>query len=795
MRFTPLHKRSPLSPLALAVAMTIALAAGHAPLAHAQNSASAMATPMAIHIPAQPLGAALNALAQQAGLQMTFPAASVAGKSASAVRGQMTAGQALERLLVGSDLEASVDGSAVLVKKAAPAPQVSGGDKTLSAVMVTGVRANRLSQGATGLAMEIKETPQSISTLDTQAMRDFGVVDGNKALQLVTGLNVDQYETNRATFNSRGFEIQSTQIDGLGMTNSWGTVVGQQDTFLFDKIEVIRGANGLLTGVGNASGTINYVRKRPVNKDEGEINVKAGAHGMKRLGLDYNKVLTDDGKVAGRVVLVHQDKDSHIRGLNDRNTSLYGVIDSQIGSNGVLTLGVTHLDNQQKSPMWGSLTLNYLSGGQARFDTSASTSQDWTYWNTKSTTVFAEYSHYLGDDWVAKFTLNNRHAVEQTRLLYGYSLAGGLNDDNTGLVGWPYRSYATTDNHTLDANVSGKFDLLGRQHELIAGLSHSVEKTATDTYDFDASFLLQPLPAFPYAGNAYPEPVWGPRTPTSSGSQTLTRFYAATRLSLTDKLRAIVGLNAVNLAREGSSIYGSVSTPTAYPDTSKVSPYGGLTYDFTPNVLGYVSYSKIFQNQDQKDFYDRYLNPMEGVNHEVGVKADWLDKRLLTTFAVFSAMQKGLATYAGMNGSLYVYEPKDVKSRGFELEATGKVSDDTRVALGLTQLKLTGPDGLDIYEWVPRTTVKLRLDTRVAALPDLRLGAATRWQSDVFKTGGARQDAYMVSDVFASYQINKNLSARLNVNNLFNKKYVNGINNGAIYGEPRSAYVTLEHKL
>ena len=576
MQPTLRHKRPTLPPpLAMAAAMAIAWAAGHAPMAYAQSSASASGASVAINIPAQPLGAALNALAQQAGLQMTFPAALVAGKSAPAVNGTMTARQALDRLLVDSDLEASVDGSAVLVKKAVPAQASSGNVQMLQAVVVTSLRANRLSQGATGLAMEIKETPQSISTLDTQAMRDFGVVDGNKALQLVTGLNVDQYETNRATFNSRGFEIQSTQIDGLGMTNSWCTVVGQQDTFLFDKIEVIRGANGLLTGVGNASGTINYVRKRPTNKDEGEINLKAGAHGMQRLALDYNKVLTEDGTVAGRVVLVHQDKDSHIRSLNDRNTSFYGVIDSQIGSSDVLTLGITHLDNKQKSPMWGSLTLNYLGGGQAEFDTSASTSQDWTYWNTKSTTVFAEYSHYINDDWVAKLTLNNRHAVEQTRLLYGYAPAGGLNADNTGLYGWPYRSYATTDNHMVDANLSGKFDLLGRKHELIAGLSHSVEKTATDTYDYDPSFLLQPLPAFPYAGNAYPEPNWGPRTPTSSGSQTLTRFYAASRLSLTDKLHAIFGLNAVKLAREGSSIYDRSAPPPPTRTPARSAPMAG----------------------------------------------------------------------------------------------------------------------------------------------------------------------------------------------------------------------------
>ncbi len=789
MRPTPLHKRPTLTPLALAAAITIALAAGHAPLAHAQGGA-----PVAIQLPAQPLGAALNALAQQAGLQLTFPAALVAGKSAPAVSGQMTARQALDRLLAGSDLEASVNGNAVLVQKAVPAASAAP-EAALTAVVVTTLRANRVSSGATGLAMDIKETPQSISTLDTQALRDFGVVDGNRALELVTGLNVEQYETNRATYNARGFEVQSTQVDGLGMTNSWGTVTGQQDTFLFDKIEVIRGANGLLTGVGNASGTINYVRKRPTNKDGGEINTKLGANGMKRVALDYNKLLTEDGTLAGRVVLVHQDKDSHIRSLNDRNTSLYGVLDAQIGSSGVLTLGITHVDNQQKSPMWGSLTLNYLAGGQAEFDTSSSTSQDWTYWNTQSTTAFAEYSHFFNDDWVGKVTATKRRAKEETRLLYAYTFSGGLNADNTGLVGWPYGSFTTTDHHMLDANLNGKFDLLGRKHELIVGLSHSSEKTATDTTPYDASYLYLPLPAFPYASNVYPEPNWGARTPTSNGSQALTRLYAATRLAVTDEMHAIFGLNAVRLARSGNSIYGPVTSPTAYPDTRKISPYAGLTYDFTPAVMGYASYSEIFQNQDQKDFNGNYLEPMTGVNHEVGVKADWLDKRLLTTFAVFGAKQEGLATYWGLNGTQYVYVPKDVKSKGFEVEAVGKVDEDTRLSLGITKLKLTGPDGQDIYEWVPRTTAKLRVDTRVPALPDLRLGAATRWQSEVYKSGGYRQSAYMVSDVFASYQVTKDLSARLNINNLFNKKYVGGLAYGAIYGEPRSAYISLEHKL
>jgi outer membrane receptor for ferric coprogen and ferric-rhodotorulic acid len=670
---------------------------------------------------------------------------------------------------------------------------------TLDKVVVTAKRANRVSKGATGLPMEVKDTPQTISSIDQEDMANFGLTGSNEALGLATGINVEQYETNRATFNSRGFEIQLTQVDGLGMTNSWGTVVGREDTFLFERIELIRGANGLLTGVGNASGTINYIRKRPKNEDGGEVNVTAGSYGMKRLALDYNKVLTDDGSWAGRLVVAHEDKDSYLRDLHDKRTSVYGVVDGQIGTNGVLTLGFTAVDAKQDSPMWGSLTLLRSDGTQADFDVGSSTSQKWTYWNTKSYNAFAEYTHRLAQGWEAKVTYNYRRGDESTRLLYAYSLTGVLNPDNTGLVGWPYRSEGTSDNQVLDANVTGEFSAFGRQHSLLVGASQSRQKTSTDTYAAQ-THMLDPLPAFPYADNVYAEPDWGPRQPSTRGEQTLTRLYAASRISLTDGLKGILGLNAVRLARSGASIYGSVATDSSYPDTCKVSPYAGLTYDFTPNILGYLSYSDIFQNQDQTDINGAYLAPMKGVNTEVGVKADWLNKSLLTTFALFTAKQDGLATYGGIisGGALdgqYWYEPKNVTSKGFEFEATGRIGKDTKVTVGYTRLILTGPDGNDIYEWVPRNTVNFRLDSRVPMLPALRLGVGGRWQSDVSKIGSASQEAYLVANAFASYEVTKAATLRLNVNNLFDKKYIGGLAYGAIYGAPRNVALTLDYKL
>lgn len=663
----------------------------------------------------------------------------------------------------------------------------------LPTVVIKTKRENRVSKGATNLPMEVKDTPQSISTIDKDTLRDFGATDSNDALRLGTGLTVDEWETNRTSYTARGFDIMLTQIDGLGMTNDWGIAEGQLDTYLFDKIELIRGANGLLTGVGNASGTINYVRKRPTNKDGGEAQVTIGSYGQKRVALDYNKVLSKNGLWAGRLVVAQENKDSYLRALNNKRTALSAIVEGQVGDNGILALGLTYQDTKQRSPMWGSLTLPYADGSLAEFDVSASTSQDWTGWNNRMQRMFVEYTHTLSPDWEAKLTYSRAKGHDANKLFYAYTFTGYINDDNTGLNGWPFRSEGSSSDNNLDVNLSGKFGAFGRQHDAVFGLSHSKQKTKTWTY---AGATFPVLPAFPYAGDVYPEPVWGAKTVANDGDQSMTRVYAASRLQLTDKLKGIVGVNAITLKRDGTAIYGG-GTNLDNETTRKVSPYVGVTYDLTPDALAYLSYSDIFQAQDQRNVNGAFLKPMKGVNAEAGVKAEWFDRKLLTTFAGFSAEQRGLATVAGFDpvAQASYYEPKDVKAQGFEIEATGRVAADTKVTAGFTSMSLKGPDGKDIYEWIPRRTLKLLADTRIAALPKLRVGSGLRWQSDVSKVSGARQDAHVLVDAFAAYELTDKATLRLNVKNLTDKKYIRSVTFGAIYGAPRTATLTLEYKL
>src|SRR5690606_21895013 len=99
-----------------------------------------------------------------------------------------------------------------------------------------------------------------------------------------------------------------------------------------------------------------------------------------------------------------------------------------------------------------------------------------------------------------------------------------------------------------------------------------------------------------------------------------------------------------------------------------------------------------------------------------------------------------------------IYAPVDVRSKGVELEAVGRLSDQLDLVLGYTALELDGLDGGDTYPWVPRRTANLQLSGRPAALPTLAWGIGGRWQSGVFNIESSgqrvRQDSYAVFDAF-----------------------------------------------
>lgn len=653
-------------------------------------------------------------------------------------------------------------------------------------ILILGIRDNRVSEGATGLMMDIKSTPQSISLVTRDMMDTFGATDINAALEMVTGVQVERWETNRTNYLSRGFEIKNTQIDGVGLPNNWGLVTGAIDAFGYDKIEVIRGANGLLTGVGNASGTINYVRKRPANERQGIVRASAASHDRYRVEADYSTPLTATGDWAGRLVLAREEADSWLRGKSDDRTFAYGVIDGQLTENSTLALGYSWQKARTEGNMWGGLTFANSDGTQASWSRSASTAQDWTHWDTVNQTAFVEYGYHFANDWTAELSYNYRSMDDDSVLFFASTYAGLDPLTGEGLSGWPGKWLTEDRAHLVNLKINGEYGLFGNTHEAVFGISYSESRRDQYMYPADANEpAFGPMPAFPYRGDVVPEPVWGAKVRDTRTDDQLTRYYGTTRLNF-GRFKTILGFNAIDFERDATSQSTKLSE-------TEVSPYVGLTLDINDNLLVYASYSDIYEPQDKYDVNRAYLAPSKGVNYEVGVKADWFDGRVLTTLALFKADQEGLGVFAGVDPATaqYYYTGEDVKSQGYEIEISGWLNDYVSMNLGFTSLKLEDEEGEDTYKWVPRETVNLSLNVILPKLEDVTLGLGGRWQSKTSRVDGytsvnIKQDDYLVLDTYARWVVDEHSTLQVNIDNLTDEKYITSLYEIGYYAAPRT---------
>jgi outer membrane receptor for ferric coprogen and ferric-rhodotorulic acid len=116
--------------------------------------------------------------------------------------------------------------------------------KTLDKVSVVGARA--MPSSTTRLPISLQETPQSATSIGLQRLQDESLFSINDVMRNVTGVSVSFYDTQRPLYYARGFAITDFQVDGIPTYS--GSTNQEYDTAFYDRVEVIRGANGLLSG-------------------------------------------------------------------------------------------------------------------------------------------------------------------------------------------------------------------------------------------------------------------------------------------------------------------------------------------------------------------------------------------------------------------------------------------------------------------------------------------------------------------------------------------------------------------
>ena len=181
---------------------------------------------------------------------------------------------------------------------------------------VEGYVAKR-SVSATKTDTPIIETPQSISIITADRIRDQGSLTIQDSLRYVAGMRGEAYG-----FDSRGdFALirgvaPTLFLDGLQQSVGFYTN-SRTDPFTLERVEVIKGPSSMLYGQSSVGGLLNFVSKRPQAEQKSELQLQYGSFDRKQIAFDSTGPLDDDGTLLYRVVAVQRDSQTQVDHTKD----------------------------------------------------------------------------------------------------------------------------------------------------------------------------------------------------------------------------------------------------------------------------------------------------------------------------------------------------------------------------------------------------------------------------------------------------------------------------------------------
>lgn len=666
---------------------------------------------------------------------------------------------------------------------------------------------------ATGLDLTPRETPQSITIITREQIDDQAATTVSDVLEYTTGLSVKRVDRGRNLLSARGFDITSFQLDGLPFAT--GNVgLEESSTAIYERVEVIRGATGLLQGAGEPSASINMVRKRAEARElTGEVMLDVGSWDRFSGILDVSAPLTANGDVRARFVAEAYKQDAFVDLESSNGLTLYGTIAADLGPATRVRLGASYQKVERDGVMWAQLPYWYSDGSIAKWSRSRTTGARWNAWDTEETAAFVSIEQDLGGSWSLRGDVSYFRQVEDSKLIWIW----GNPDAATGLGMdvWPYWYLSKPEQWSMNLQAKGGFNLFGREHELVLGAMYSHQKGGWTNRE-PITGTVAPVGDFNQWDGSYPEPEWDARYRMSGfGTTKQTAVYGVTRLQLLDPLKAILGGRLSSWTRdEEEALY----TPAPYriKHKNQFTPYAGLILDFTDTLSAYVSYTSIFNPQTARDREGRYLDPLEGNNYEAGLKADLMNGRLRASAAIFRIEQNnfpvpdvdpdtGLPYFVPGTTDVASRPAQGTVSKGYEVEMQGEVLTGWDISVGWSHFKAEDADGIDVQAHQPRKVFRMATKYEFGGVLDgASIGGSLRWESRPPQTAPnpatgvtepVGQAPYALVNLMAAYDLTEQLSLQLNVNNIFDKAYYNTNSwfGGYIYGEPRNARLTLRY--
>jgi len=800
--------------------------AGASALAQTSGYAGTASTIQSFNIPPGPLGEVLNRYASAAGVAITFNAALTEGRQSPGVNGSYTVAQGFAQLLHGSGLEVRQSGPTryALVQKTVE-PQAQQGTATptvLAAVEVVGQRPATASEGTQSYAAQtttigrraqtLREIPQSVSVLTRQRLDDQNLNSLEQALQQTPGITVNAAAAGMLyDFYARGFPIQNVSFDSVQMLAGWGGFDIQPDTATVDRLEVLRGADGLYSGAGQPGGSVNIVRKRPLEYAQTAANLSLGSWANKRAEFDISRPLNDAGTLRARGVLVWQHKDFFFDSRHADKRVAYGVLEADIGPRTTVGFGLNY--QKMDSPMETGHP-RAADGSDLGLPRRRSFTSRWNFYNFETTQVFVDLDHTFNEAWSLRV---NASVLRETSVFKDAYIRGSYDPvTQNGLTIYGNAGRSESKQYGLDMFVDGQFRLFSRTHGISIGANHIERDSPSFTKEgWNFPELGTPVP-LAFDPDQIPEPAMPHMRKTGNTNTRQSGVYGVARWSLTDHTTFVTGARATWYDYENRDfVLGTVNSQ--YKQNGEITPYAAIVWDVHSNYSLYASYTDIFRVQS--NLYQANgtpLDPAVGTNVEIGLKASSDDERLNGSVALFridetdrSQTDPNWQTACPGNptgGACYINAGK-VRSQGIEAELNGEIVRGWHWLAGYTwnttqYLRDRAADGSasanqgrTFRSIAPKHM--LRLHTKYT-LP----GEWNRWavnagvnvQSATYtgSTVTARQPGYAIWSAGIGYTVNRHLALHLSANNVFDKVYYRRINirEGNMYGDPRNFMLT-----
>ncbi len=741
-----------------APAAAILTAAAWAPAAHAQADARHR-----FDIPAGNLEDALNTLARQAGITLSFDPVLVAGKSASALKGTMQAGEALDRLLADSGVMAASSQPGAYTLKPQPVPAAD--EKSLSPVTVTAdtsyaqaVKVDRASVTRSGAS--ILDTPQTVNVIPVQTAQDQAAQSIGDVVRNSASARPQSYFGTYESVYARGFWMTTTSN---WMRNGYRWVhLSQPAKRNVERYELIKGPVGLDYGRVEPGALMNIVTKKPLETAYREVTVSASQGNGWDVGFDVTGPLNEAATVLYRLNGGKARQAFVTDEVDPRQDDLAGALTFKLSPDTRLDLDFEWTERNQL--IYPGLPLPDPNDPDSTdrvpldnfYGEPAGTFRGW------HKAIAAQLEHRFSAQWSGRVGMSNNRMyrdVRQVRIT-------GVSGNTVNRAANPFSQ--EWDVKTVMGELKGDLRLAGMRHRLTftadrtgierSGSSNNVGSVAATT-------LQDPQPT----GATF---TYGP---DSKSEVTDTGYALQDYIELSEHWNALVGVRR--------SYYKEENPGRADQTGDSTDPTIALIFKPQPWVSIYGSYARSFNpNSGTLTAPDTYAPPSRGKQVEVGLKTELLDGRLRTTTSVYEITKTNVPT-PSLTNPTFSDVTGEQRARGFELEAVGQLTRAWNViaSYGYTDAEVTRSNRpAEVGKrptFTPRTTASLWTTYQLG-------GMAQGWTigGGLFHSGGKyaalnnrlKSPSYVIADVMASYQFSQGLPGaklQFNIRNLFDERH------------------------